>query len=216
MHRPRLPQLTYSNVVSTICLFLLLGGGAYAASQLPKNSVGTKQLKNEAVTDRKIAKKTLRKFIRPGPAGATGAVGPTGSPGRNAQFGETLAAGATAYGSWNIQDAFEPAVAREFAFALPAPAPVVLTDATVNFGAAAASLATDEDASCGGTATAPTAPPGKVCIYTDYGGFSSNGLTGEALRLNPEAPASSIGFTISTGTAGNNGSTGGTWAYTAP
>ena len=44
------PRLTYSNVVSTLCLFLLLGGGAaYAASHLGKNSVGSKQLKKNAV-----------------------------------------------------------------------------------------------------------------------------------------------------------------------
>jgi hypothetical protein len=35
--------LTYANVVSTLCLFLLLGGGAaVAASQLGKNTVGAK------------------------------------------------------------------------------------------------------------------------------------------------------------------------------
>jgi hypothetical protein len=50
-------KLTYSNVISTICLFLLLGGGtAFAANQLAKNSVGTKQLKNNAVTTAKIKK----------------------------------------------------------------------------------------------------------------------------------------------------------------
>ena len=47
-------KLTYSNVVSTLCLFLLLGGGAYAAIKLPKNSVGTKQIKINAVTTSKI------------------------------------------------------------------------------------------------------------------------------------------------------------------
>jgi hypothetical protein len=47
--------LTYSNVVSTLCLFLLLGGGAaYAAGHLGKNSVGTKQLKRNSVTTAKI------------------------------------------------------------------------------------------------------------------------------------------------------------------
>ncbi len=52
----RLPGLSYANVVSTICLFLLLGGGAtYAATRiLPKNSVGTKQLKKGAVTAAKV------------------------------------------------------------------------------------------------------------------------------------------------------------------
>jgi hypothetical protein len=56
--RKRLPRLrlTYANVVSTICLFVVLGGGAYAAAKvvLPKNSVGTTQIKKEAVATAKI------------------------------------------------------------------------------------------------------------------------------------------------------------------
>lgn len=48
-------KLTYANAVSSLCLFLLLGGGAaVAASQLAKNSVGPKQLKKNAVTTVKI------------------------------------------------------------------------------------------------------------------------------------------------------------------
>jgi hypothetical protein len=50
-------KLTYPNVVATLALFLVLtGGAAYAASQLAKNSVGTKQLKRNAVTSAKIKK----------------------------------------------------------------------------------------------------------------------------------------------------------------
>jgi hypothetical protein len=49
------PKLTYANVISTMCLFLLLGGAsALAAGQLGKNSVGTKQLKKNAVTTKQI------------------------------------------------------------------------------------------------------------------------------------------------------------------
>lgn len=49
-------QLTYANVVSTLCLFLLLAGGsAIAAVSLAKNSVGPRQLKSKAVTSGKIA-----------------------------------------------------------------------------------------------------------------------------------------------------------------
>ena len=55
----RRPRLTYANVVATICLFLVLGGGAWAATSLPKNSVGTKQLKNGAVTGAKVKKGAL-------------------------------------------------------------------------------------------------------------------------------------------------------------
>jgi hypothetical protein len=42
-------------VVATIAVVVALGGTGYAAFNLPKNSVGTKQLKNGAVTSKKIA-----------------------------------------------------------------------------------------------------------------------------------------------------------------
>jgi hypothetical protein len=47
-------KITYANVVSTLCLFLLLGGTAYATLSLPKNSVGNKQLKPNSVTGSKV------------------------------------------------------------------------------------------------------------------------------------------------------------------
>jgi hypothetical protein len=47
-------KVTYANVVSTLCLFLLLGGTAYATLSLPKNSVGSKQLKPNSVTGSKV------------------------------------------------------------------------------------------------------------------------------------------------------------------
>ena len=53
------PKLSYANVMSTMCLFLLLGGGAYAAGHLGKNSVGTKQLKKNSVTTAKIKKQAV-------------------------------------------------------------------------------------------------------------------------------------------------------------
>jgi hypothetical protein len=73
-------KLTYANVVSTLCLFLLLGGGAaFAATQLPKDSVGTKQIKGGAVTPAKLSKAAQLGAVGPmGPTGATGATGPAG------------------------------------------------------------------------------------------------------------------------------------------
>jgi hypothetical protein len=47
-------RLTYANVMSSIAVFLVLGGAAFAAAQLPKNSVGAKQLKKNAVTAAKL------------------------------------------------------------------------------------------------------------------------------------------------------------------
>lgn len=47
-------HLSYANVVSTLCLFALIGGGAYAAG-LGKNSVRSKQIKDGQVKARDIA-----------------------------------------------------------------------------------------------------------------------------------------------------------------
>jgi hypothetical protein len=49
-----MPRLTFANVMSSIAVFIALGAGAYAAA-LPKKSVGTKQLKNNAVKAGKLA-----------------------------------------------------------------------------------------------------------------------------------------------------------------
>ncbi len=48
-------RLTYANVVATVALFLALGGASYAMLRVPKNSVGTPQLRDRAVTAPKLA-----------------------------------------------------------------------------------------------------------------------------------------------------------------
>lgn len=77
-------HLTYANVVATVCLFVVLGGGAYAATQLPKNSVGPKQLKKGAVTPAKVSKQA-RKQLR-GNTGSAGPAGPAGPSGAGPAF----------------------------------------------------------------------------------------------------------------------------------
>ena len=62
-------HLTYANVMSTIAVFVVMGGSAYA---LAKHSVGTKQLKNKAVTTKKIKNGAVT-----GSKIAAGAVTPT-------------------------------------------------------------------------------------------------------------------------------------------
>jgi hypothetical protein len=54
------PRISYANVVSTLALFLALGGAtAYATGQLPTKSVGAKQLRPGAVTADKIRKNAI-------------------------------------------------------------------------------------------------------------------------------------------------------------
>jgi hypothetical protein len=52
-------RLTYANVMSSIAVFLVLGGAAFAAAKVGKKSVGPNQLKANAVTTKKIKKKAV-------------------------------------------------------------------------------------------------------------------------------------------------------------
>jgi hypothetical protein len=53
-------KLSYANVMSTVALVVAVGGAsAFAATQLAKNSVGSKQLKRNAVTAAKIRKNAV-------------------------------------------------------------------------------------------------------------------------------------------------------------
>ena len=72
-------HVNYGNVVATLALFLALGGGAYAAIKLPKNSVTSVQVKNGSLTAKDFKKGQLKG--KTGPAGAAGATGPQGERG---------------------------------------------------------------------------------------------------------------------------------------
>lgn len=67
-------------VVALLALFAALGGVAYAAAKLPKNSVGTKQIKNHAVTGAKVKEGSLAAgdFGGKPPQGPPGPQGPAG------------------------------------------------------------------------------------------------------------------------------------------
>jgi hypothetical protein len=88
-------------LVALLALVIALGGAGYAAVSLPRNSVGTTQLKASAVTSAKVKDysllaKDFRKGQLPrGEDGATGATGPTGPPGAEGPQGPAGARGAT-------------------------------------------------------------------------------------------------------------------------
>lgn len=114
-----LPRLTYANVVSTLALFLALGGVAYATNSLPGQSVGPRQLKEGAVRTGKIANRAVtrvkirrgairyahlnRQLVRrlsgqrgpEGPQGPRGAIGPAGAAGAAGRDGADGRDGAT-------------------------------------------------------------------------------------------------------------------------
>jgi hypothetical protein len=86
-------RLSYANVVASLALFLALGGVGYAATQLPNNSVGTPQLKANAVTTGKVKNGTLLKAdfksgqLPKGPKGDKGAKGDPGAQGAKGDQG---------------------------------------------------------------------------------------------------------------------------------
>jgi hypothetical protein len=100
-------HLSYANVMATVAVFTVLGGGAYAATTLPANSVGQAQIRSDAVTRSKLAhgsvssaelrrssvtrsrlsrgvRKQIDAAAERGPRGATGPRGPAGTDGASA------------------------------------------------------------------------------------------------------------------------------------
>jgi hypothetical protein len=90
-------------VISCFALAIALGGTGYAAVTLPKNSVGTPQLKKAAVTGAKVKQRTLVAShfkvgqLPAGPPGPAGAQGPAGSAGAQGQAGAQGPAGLSEY-----------------------------------------------------------------------------------------------------------------------
>ena len=52
------------NVVAYLALFVALGGTAYAATQLPANSVGSRQIRNHSITPVKFDRATIGANVR--------------------------------------------------------------------------------------------------------------------------------------------------------
>ena len=90
------PRLSYANVMVTILTFIVLGGGAYAATQLPRNSVGSKQIRKGSIKPSDLSAKAKRALVgATGPTGAQGLPGPPGAAGPSDVFFQSNAQGAT-------------------------------------------------------------------------------------------------------------------------
>jgi hypothetical protein len=91
--------------IGLLALFVALGGTSYAAATLPRNSVGTAQIKNKAVTQAKLSTATVKALKgakgdkgATGATGATGASGVKGDPGAPATFSAAVAANSNTTG----------------------------------------------------------------------------------------------------------------------
>jgi hypothetical protein len=210
--------------VALLALLLATAGSAGAATKLLISS--TSQIKNGSIQTADLAKKA-RTALRgqtgpagpqgaqgvpglPGEPGPRGAAGPKGEPGISA-FSGTIPSGTTVRGYYERQDAVAAGKKVRIGVSLPAPAPADLDADHVNFGAGSGYA--DADPACKGSQWNPTAPPGKVCIYS----FGLSGID------NPEGTngrmTNPYGFVIQYTSSGSNNDyvgTAGVWAYTAP
>jgi hypothetical protein len=165
-------KLTYANVMATIAVFIALGGVSYAATQLPKNSVGSKQLKKGSVTPAKLSKaskKTLTGVVgRDGATGAQGPKGEKGEAGTAAPVGGTLPSGKTVVGAYGFGtgDAGTPSDGITFGGYRLSAAPAVhyIKEGEAN------------PPGCTGTPLNPIADPGNLCVFewVTHGGLSTN------------------------------------------
>jgi hypothetical protein len=218
-------QLTYANVVSSIALFVVLGGGAYAAATLPKNSVGSTQIKANAVTSSKVKDGSLlSKDFKPGQlvAGASGPTGPKGDTGLKGDTGPkgdtgadftadtTLASGKTLTGQWNVWGTATGGsyLGNAVSYRLPLAATPAANSAYYITGTAYTTQ-------CPGVGQAAS---GQLCVYERFS-VSATFSQIFAVDGNP-APAtrgSKEGFVVSLTTSGASGAYAyGAWATTAP
>jgi hypothetical protein len=77
----RRPRFTYANVVSSLALFVALGGTSYAVA---RNSIGTRELKNNAVTSAKASAGRAGRRGRPARTAAR-SLQPTSPPRRGSR-----------------------------------------------------------------------------------------------------------------------------------
>ena len=200
------------NFVAYLALFFALGGTSIAAvNALPRNSVGTAQLKNGAVTKAKIAKKTisslrgLRGLDGPtGPKGDTGAQGIPGPPGPFPDSNVNLPSGKTIRGVYAVVNTAAAAGSQD--------------QTPISFGFRLASApglhyiqkGTPPPAQCPGSASDPQAQPGSLCLYETFNTNTSN--RGVQAVSDPRSGAE----VFDSSAAAGNYFIFGSWAVTAP
>jgi hypothetical protein len=216
-----LPRSTPAVILGVAALMLLTTTGGAVAGSL----ITSKQIKNGTITGADIKDKAVGvKDLAPAARAATGATGPAGPAG---PAGAAGAAGPRGYSAWDVIPSGTTVVGEytwdaattgntgsdAFIVDLPGVAPTALTSTTVGFKSHAAVVPADVDPACTGTPAAPTAPPGKVCLYViDRGNVAT--VYGDVNSL----PRNSfiVYFNPSTNTAGLDEYLTVSWAYTAP
>lgn len=226
---------SYANVVSTLALFIALGGVSYAAVTLPANSVSSKQIKRGAVKNSDLGKSAvtgskvkngslLSGDFKPGqlPAGATGAqglkgdkgdAGTNGTSGRDFTVETTLQPGQTEKGVYSAYGGGPAGSAMSDSISFRVPLSADISGGNVHWDAQGGGVA--DPTNCPGTSAAPQAAAGHLCLYETS--FINRTF---APVLDPAANAEGagqLGFSVAFSIPTNGASWSyGSWAVTAP
>jgi hypothetical protein len=173
--------------VAILALVLGLIGGAWAAGGLTK-------AQEKQVT--KIAKRFAGKPGAPGAPGAAGTNGTNGKPGANGKEGPegspwtaggTLPSGKTETGSWAYTGTpvGEGYLYVPISFPIPLKPPAepakepAISDANIHYVSESEWKTVKQPKGCeGGTAYAPLASPGNLCVYEGFGESKAGSLIG--------------------------------------
>lgn len=101
-----LPRPTYANVTATLALFVALGGTSYAVTKLPRNSVGSSQVRDRSLQSKDLARGVVSKTRGPrGPQGPAGGPGPPGTQGERGPSSVRIARQAATLNLSGVRDA---------------------------------------------------------------------------------------------------------------
>ncbi|HWB69486.1 MAG TPA: hypothetical protein VG518_05875 [Solirubrobacterales bacterium] len=221
--RDQIPRrLTFANVVACLALFIALGGAAYAGTQLPRNSVGTEQLKKNAVNGSKVRNHSLTAADfgrgqlpagpkgreggqgREGPQGKVGAQGEEGARGGPGEFPETLPSGKTLRGIYSFAGHKTTGYSPNFAIVYQPPLAFQPTLNLVKEGEG-------PTAACPGGPNDPQAAPGSLCVYE-----ARNDSATELNVLESETGGRLGALLFADVSENTNFEFDGSWAVTAP
>jgi hypothetical protein len=200
------------NAVAYLALFVALAGTSYAATRLPKGSVGPKQIKKNAVTAKKIADGAIiaaklgdgsvgSRALQDGSVGAADLAPGAGLP-------DQLPSGRTLRGYWGIRastDANGLYLGDSISFPIPLGA--------APEGDFVPQAGSDPD--CPGSVSNPQAAPGHLCVYEgftyhlDFHAILTAGGTEGTTRFGARVDYFAVDGAGPTNAAG-------TWAVTAP
>jgi hypothetical protein len=201
-------------------LALAAGTGATAATLITSRQILDNTIQSRDIRDGTIQSVDVRDgTLRSGDI-ADGTVGlrDLGTTAKGSLAGGRIPSGVTITGAAKWKFPTTAAGVFSFGVNLPGDAGKRLEFTDVNFAEAPAldGVGSDADATCTGTNEAPTAPPGKLCLYLDAIAPDIVSISATTDDATDSRAFEVVWFDAATDTSNNNTVVEAQWAYTAP